>query len=124
MAIPLTSEKRMFIQRLIADGTSAPGQIQRALVEKFGSGVAPKDLGPLVRGHGRTSKVRDRKRVVSSSTFLVMRGVDQFTAQSHQEAIEIIGRLLDEGSRTEDISLYERVVFHARTEISLSSTGS
>ncbi|MEQ8767121.1 MAG: hypothetical protein RL885_24635 [Planctomycetota bacterium] len=50
----MTSEKAEFIEELIARGIAAPGPIQKALKARFGSGVTPAELGPFVRGRGKT----------------------------------------------------------------------
>lgn len=61
----MTQEKAAFIEQLVRQGIAGAGPVQSALKERFGSGVAPSELAPLIRGKGKTKQrpARVRRRV-------------------------------------------------------------
>ncbi|MEQ8762726.1 MAG: hypothetical protein RL885_02285 [Planctomycetota bacterium] len=50
----VSREVRDFIKRLVDEGITRPGDVQKELKAEFGKGLMFKDLGPLLRGHGPT----------------------------------------------------------------------
>jgi len=61
--VAITAEKASFIEELVRQGIASPGRLQRALKERFGSGVAIAELAPLIRGRGKGAPRRAKKKV-------------------------------------------------------------
>ncbi len=65
----VSREVRQFVKQLVKQGITRPGDVQKRLKSQFGKGLMFRDLGPLLRGEGKTpprppaGDARGRKKV-------------------------------------------------------------
>jgi len=144
----IDSDKKAFVEKLIARGTVAIGPIQSALKQRFGSGLAPRDLGQLVRGKGKTkarsAKSRRGQEAPSRAKAASTRGststhrasgrngsagyliayarngsVERIQASSASEVRTTVEGLLSQGVAPGHVEVYARVPFALDVSVSL-----
>ncbi|MEQ8767120.1 MAG: hypothetical protein RL885_24630 [Planctomycetota bacterium] len=137
----MTPDKAAFIRDLVRRGIAGAGPIQKALKESFGSGVAPAELGPFIRGMGRGSgrvlrgdasaeaspaprKRRERvhsKPRTRAPRFLVTwdwegeRHTEEATSAA--EAERLVQAALDQGLSPADVAVFEKVSVRIQTRV-------